>query len=85
MRRRYEISYNAPESDEVVMGLFDPQKFSFNPAGTQAPLRENAAQKSGVENYLDRRNIYRRAFPDLRFQASQHLSHARNGEIVGRS
>ena len=85
VRRRYEISYNAPESDEVVMGLFDPQKFSFNPAGTQAPLRENAAQKSGVENYLDRRNIYRRAFPDLRFQASQHLSHARNGEIVGRS
>ena len=51
-----------------VAALFDPVKFSFNPAGTQAPLRADAARKSGVENYLDRRNLYVRAFPDLRLQ-----------------
>ena len=70
VRRRIEVSYNAPEGDEEVMSLFNKEMFSFNPAGTQAPLRENASQKSGVENYLDRRSIYARAFPDLRFQAS---------------
>ena len=71
VRRRIEISYNTPASDEEIMALFDKEKFSFNPAGTQAPLRENASSRSGVENYLDRRSIDARAFPDLRFQASQ--------------
>ena len=74
VRRRYEISYNSPASDEEVAALFDKEKFSFNPAGTQAPLRENASNKTGVENYLDRRNLYVRAFPDIRFQASQYKS-----------
>jgi len=68
VRRRIEITYNEPASDEEVVSLFDKEIFSFNPAGTQAPLRENASSKSGVENYLDRRSIYARAFPDLRFQ-----------------
>ena len=61
VRRRIEISYNTPASDEEIMALFDKEKFSFNPAGTQAPLRENASSRSGVENYLDRRSIYARA------------------------
>ena len=41
VRRLIEISYHSPESDEVVMGLLDPEKFSFNPAGTDRTLQPN--------------------------------------------
>jgi predicted ester cyclase len=67
VQRRYQISYNDKLGDDEVASLF-ADRFCFNAAGTQAPLRVGAASRSGVANYLDRRSLFVRAFPDIHFE-----------------
>lgn len=71
VRRRYELSYNSKASDEELKRLLSP-KMVFNQMPTSSAKdmvadREEGGD-TGREMYLERRQLFLRAFPDMKYK-----------------
>jgi len=64
VRRLYDFSYNDKLPESKIAEVFD-KDMVWNAAGTQAPLRSDSLKKGGLQTYMDRRDLFIRAFPDM--------------------